>query len=449
MVLVSVPRNPWYGYQEPQGQLPRPTTAHASTSGTCEAVLLGTISAGRLSPMRARHLIFLLGLYVSLDLANPFMPGAFNFNPDDSVDGVRLQYEVFRSRLAVIPTPPSIRDAAPNASGRHGATGGSAGRQRMVRGSEATPVVIVRAAPHRRSLASRRSSPITGSRSQPGHLLAIAGDGCPRVRVRLHSTGRTKMADLTEAQKQAYWSYNIRLTTILLVIWFVVTYLISGPVGRLAQQLLVPRLPARVLHGGPGLARDLRHRDRGVRPPHEQEGRRVRHPRGGLAAMSLDKIFGLYTVVLPRRHHPHRHRRDGLRAAEQVDRLDLHGPVAADLRRHRHRDPHVERRPVLRRRPRRARHLQRHGDRLGLDVGGVVHLDGRRAVGAGLRGPRLRHGLDGRLSPARRLPRPLPPPVRRLHDPGLPRRPLRRQCRARRRRGRRRSRARSPTSSPR
>lgn len=36
------------------------------------------------------------------------------------------------------------------------------------------------------------------------------------------------MADLTEAQKQAYWSYNIRLTTWLLVIWFVVTYIISG-----------------------------------------------------------------------------------------------------------------------------------------------------------------------------------------------------------------------------
>ena len=36
------------------------------------------------------------------------------------------------------------------------------------------------------------------------------------------------MADLSEAQKQAYWQYNIRLTTILLVIWFVVTYLISG-----------------------------------------------------------------------------------------------------------------------------------------------------------------------------------------------------------------------------
>jgi uncharacterized membrane protein len=36
------------------------------------------------------------------------------------------------------------------------------------------------------------------------------------------------MADLTEAQKAAYWRYNIRLTTWLLVIWFVVTYIISG-----------------------------------------------------------------------------------------------------------------------------------------------------------------------------------------------------------------------------
>jgi putative solute:sodium symporter small subunit len=36
------------------------------------------------------------------------------------------------------------------------------------------------------------------------------------------------MADLTERQKQAYWRYNVRLTTILLVIWFVVTYLVSG-----------------------------------------------------------------------------------------------------------------------------------------------------------------------------------------------------------------------------
>jgi putative solute:sodium symporter small subunit len=36
------------------------------------------------------------------------------------------------------------------------------------------------------------------------------------------------MADLTEQQKQQYWHYNIMLTTVLLVIWFVVTYIISG-----------------------------------------------------------------------------------------------------------------------------------------------------------------------------------------------------------------------------
>ena len=36
------------------------------------------------------------------------------------------------------------------------------------------------------------------------------------------------MADLTEHQKESYWRYNVKLTTVLLVIWFVVTYLISG-----------------------------------------------------------------------------------------------------------------------------------------------------------------------------------------------------------------------------
>ena len=36
------------------------------------------------------------------------------------------------------------------------------------------------------------------------------------------------MAELSEEQKQSYWRYNITLTTILLAIWFVVTYLISG-----------------------------------------------------------------------------------------------------------------------------------------------------------------------------------------------------------------------------
>lgn len=35
-------------------------------------------------------------------------------------------------------------------------------------------------------------------------------------------------AHLSEQQKQAYWSYNLRLTVVLLSIWFVVTYLLGG-----------------------------------------------------------------------------------------------------------------------------------------------------------------------------------------------------------------------------
>ena len=36
------------------------------------------------------------------------------------------------------------------------------------------------------------------------------------------------MSELTEQQKKDYWSYNLRLTAILLSIWFVVAYLLSG-----------------------------------------------------------------------------------------------------------------------------------------------------------------------------------------------------------------------------
>ena len=36
------------------------------------------------------------------------------------------------------------------------------------------------------------------------------------------------MAELTQQQKEEYWRYNMRLTTILLVIWFVVAYILGG-----------------------------------------------------------------------------------------------------------------------------------------------------------------------------------------------------------------------------
>ena len=39
---------------------------------------------------------------------------------------------------------------------------------------------------------------------------------------------RGATGELTEKQREAYWQYNLKLTTVLLVIWFVVTFIISG-----------------------------------------------------------------------------------------------------------------------------------------------------------------------------------------------------------------------------
>jgi putative solute:sodium symporter small subunit len=43
-----------------------------------------------------------------------------------------------------------------------------------------------------------------------------------------HAPGARATGELTEQQKEEYWRYNIKLTTVLLAIWFVVTFLISG-----------------------------------------------------------------------------------------------------------------------------------------------------------------------------------------------------------------------------
>jgi putative solute:sodium symporter small subunit len=40
------------------------------------------------------------------------------------------------------------------------------------------------------------------------------------------ATGRA--SELTEAQRHAHWRYSVRLTMILLLIWFVVTFIVSG-----------------------------------------------------------------------------------------------------------------------------------------------------------------------------------------------------------------------------
>lgn len=36
------------------------------------------------------------------------------------------------------------------------------------------------------------------------------------------------MAQLTQEQRESYWRYNVRLTVILLAIWFVVAYILGG-----------------------------------------------------------------------------------------------------------------------------------------------------------------------------------------------------------------------------
>lgn len=51
------------------------------------------------------------------------------------------------------------------------------------------------------------------------------------------------MADLTDRQKDEYWRYNVRLTTILLVIWFVVTYIISGIMAGWLNQFVILGFP--------------------------------------------------------------------------------------------------------------------------------------------------------------------------------------------------------------
>ena len=237
------------------------------------------------------------------------------------------------------------------------------------------------------------------------------------------------MADLTERQKQEYWRYNITLTTILLVIWFVVTYLISGLWAGWLNQYSDPRLPARLLHGGAGVARDLRGRDRGLRLPDEPEGSRVRHPRGGLDRHVVpgEDLRALHGRV-PRHHGAHRDRGAiGLFSNQMIGwifmalSLAIYVMIGVLTRTSNPDQYYVAGRG-------RARGLQRHGHRFGLDVGRVVHLDGRGCSRrSGFVGLGLRHGVDRRLPPARRLPGPVPPAVRGVHDPGFPGRPLRRQ----------------------
>ena len=54
---------------------------------------------------------------------------------------------------------------------------------------------------------------------------------------------RAAPGELTQRQKDEYWRYNVTLTTILLVIWFVVTYIISGVMAGWLNQYTILGFP--------------------------------------------------------------------------------------------------------------------------------------------------------------------------------------------------------------
>jgi putative solute:sodium symporter small subunit len=51
------------------------------------------------------------------------------------------------------------------------------------------------------------------------------------------------MSDLTQQQKDQYWAYNIRLTLILLAIWFVVTYILGGVMAASLNEVVIAGFP--------------------------------------------------------------------------------------------------------------------------------------------------------------------------------------------------------------
>lgn len=51
------------------------------------------------------------------------------------------------------------------------------------------------------------------------------------------------MASLTQEQRQSYWRYNVKLTTILLAIWFVFTYLLGGLWAAKLNEIVILGFP--------------------------------------------------------------------------------------------------------------------------------------------------------------------------------------------------------------
>jgi putative solute:sodium symporter small subunit len=54
---------------------------------------------------------------------------------------------------------------------------------------------------------------------------------------------RTAGGELTQKQKDDYWRYNVTLTTVLLIVWFVVTFIISGVMAGWLNHITILGFP--------------------------------------------------------------------------------------------------------------------------------------------------------------------------------------------------------------
>lgn len=57
--------------------------------------------------MRYRRIALVIALYVTVDLTNPFVGGAFSFDAEESMDGVARQHERLRHQEAAESLPMS------------------------------------------------------------------------------------------------------------------------------------------------------------------------------------------------------------------------------------------------------------------------------------------------------------------------------------------------------
>ena len=250
----------------------------------------------------------MLLLYVALDLANPLFP-ALSDSPGERAGVGRGD----------VPRPSQAqhRQVRGDHPGTHSKRRGDRGRLHAVARARRAPDVTASLAGIRTAIpplaTCRRPIPTTTSfppvdRARSPRRAQVAS-GWPRPVDPWLARWRASMADLTERQKQEYWRYNVRLTTILLVIWFVVTYSSRASWPGWLNQYTILGFPLGYYMAAQGSLAIFVVEIAVYAHLMNTKDRRVRHPRGGLADHEPGQDLRPLHGRLSRRHHPHRHRR--------------------------------------------------------------------------------------------------------------------------------------------